>query len=100
MKIHMLILGLMIAVLMAGCGSSDKNDSFGTSSSNYVLTAGKSSSNYVLTAWNDLGMHCMDGNDFSVFSILPPYNNLHAQLKKKNGDLVTRGVTITFESTT
>ena len=22
--------------------------------------------------WNDLGMHCMDG-DTSVFSILPPY---------------------------
>ncbi|MCB4752345.1 MAG: hypothetical protein LGB03_05725, partial [Sulfurovum sp.] len=105
MKIYMLILGLMIAVLMAGCESSDKNDSFGTSSSNYLLATEKgssatSSSNYVLTAWNDLGMHCMDGNDFSVFSILPPYNNLHAQLKKKNGDLVTRGVTITFESTT
>ena len=54
---------------------------------------------YMLTAWNDLGMHCMDGNDFSVFSILPPYNNLHAQLKDKNGDLVTSGVTITYEST-
>ena len=54
---------------------------------------------YMLTAWNDLGMHCMDGNDFSVFSVLPPYNNLHAQLKDKNGDLVTSGVTITYEST-
>ncbi len=27
--------------------------------------------------WNDLGMHCMDGTDFSVFSILPPYNTSH-----------------------
>ena len=54
---------------------------------------------YMLTAWNDLGMHCMDGNDFSVFSVLPPYNNLHAQLKDKNGDLITSGVTITYEST-
>ncbi|MBD3800982.1 MAG: hypothetical protein IE886_05935, partial [Campylobacterales bacterium] len=35
---------------------------------------------YTLLAWNDLGMHCMDGKDFSVFSILPPYNNLNAQL--------------------
>ncbi len=35
---------------------------------------------YTLLAWNDLGMHCMDGKDFSVFSILPPYNNLQAQL--------------------
>ncbi len=53
---------------------------------------------YMLTAWNDLGMHCMDGNDFSVFSILPPYNNLHAQLKDKNGGLVTSGVTVTYEA--
>jgi hypothetical protein len=58
-----------------------------------------SSNKYMLTAWNDLGMHCMDGNDFSVFSVLPPYNNLHAQLKDKNGDLITSGVTITYEST-
>ena len=54
---------------------------------------------YMLTAWNDLGMHCMDGNDFSVFSVLPPFNNLHAQIKDKNGDLVTSGITITYEST-
>lgn len=32
-----------------------------------------------LIGWNDLGMHCMDP-DFSVFSILPPFNNLNAQL--------------------
>ena len=51
---------------------------------------------YMLTAWNDLGMHCMDGNDFSVFSVLPPYNNLHAQLKNKNGGIITSGVTLTY----
>ena len=53
---------------------------------------------YMLTAWNDLGMHCMDGNDYSVFSVLPPYNNLHAQIKDKNGDLITSGITMTYES--
>ena len=58
------------------------------------------SKGYMLTAWNDLGMHCMDGNDFSVWSILPPFNNLHAQLKDKNGGLVTTGVTLTYEATT
>jgi len=58
------------------------------------------SNGYMLTAWNDLGMHCMDGNDFSVWSVLPPYNNLHAQLKDKNGGLVTSGVILTYEATT
>jgi hypothetical protein len=56
---------------------------------------------YTLVAWNDLGMHCMDGNDYSVFSILPPYNNLHAHLISKDatsGKSVTSGVTLTYEA--
>lgn len=35
---------------------------------------------YTLLAWSELGMHCMDGKDYSVFSVLPPYNTIHAQL--------------------
>jgi len=54
---------------------------------------------YTLLAWNDLGMHCVDGKDYSVFSILPPYNNLHAQLvNSAKGGLVTTGVTLTYEA--
>jgi hypothetical protein len=50
--------------------------------------------------WNDLGMHCLDA-DYSVFSILPPYNNLHAQVvDTTNNKLVTSGVSVTFEATT
>ncbi len=54
---------------------------------------------YVLTAWNDLGMHCMD-SDYGVFAILPPYNNLHAQLKAKSGGLVTSGVVLEYQAAT
>ncbi|OAI14173.1 cell surface receptor IPT/TIG domain-containing protein [Methylomonas lenta] len=36
-------------------------------------------SNFKILANNDLGMHCVD-DDFSVFSILPPYNVLNAQV--------------------
>lgn len=39
---------------------------------------------YQIFAVNDLGMHCMDG-DYSVFSILPPFNNQHAQVINKAG---------------
>lgn len=56
---------------------------------------------YTLVAWNDLGMHCVDGKDYSVFSILPPYNNLHAHLINKDftsGKNITSGVTITYEA--
>jgi hypothetical protein len=29
---------------------------------------------YTLLAWNNLGMHCYAGSDYSIFSILPPLN--------------------------
>lgn len=45
-------------------------------------------------------MHCVDGVDYSIMSILPPYNNLHAQLVNKGTNKqVTSGVTITYEAT-
>jgi hypothetical protein len=42
-----------------------------------------------LLGWNNLGMHCMD-SDYSVFSVLPPYNTIEAQLIV-GGKLVTNG---------
>ena len=54
---------------------------------------------YTLLAWNDLGMHCVDGKDYSVFSILPPYNNLHAQLvNTATGQAVSGNVTLSYEA--
>lgn len=52
-----------------------------------------------VVGWNDLGMHCMDGLDFSVFSILPPFNNIHAHAIV-NGVLVkdTNSYTLTYEA--
>lgn len=70
----------------------------GTGGGTGGTTGGASGSSYTLMAWNDLGMHCMDG-DYSVFSILPPFNNLHAQLvDSSNNKLVTSGVTLTYEA--
>lgn len=64
-------------------------------------TTGTGNGLYTLVAWNDLGMHCVDGKDYSIFSILPPYNNLHAHLISKNatnGKNITSGVTLTYEA--
>ncbi len=51
-----------------------------------------------LVGWNNLGMHCMD-SDYSVFSVLPPYNTLEAQLIV-GGKLVTNatGYTVTYQA--
>lgn len=48
--------------------------------------------------WNNLGMHCMD-SDYSVFSILPPYNTVEAQLIV-GGRLVTNaaGYSVTYQA--
>ncbi len=91
-KIHSL--GLVVALfLLVSCYDED----------DYLVAPAGSTveykNQYMLTAWNDLGMHCMDGDDFSVFSISPPYNNLHAQLKDRHGKLISSGVTVTYEST-
>ena len=52
-----------------------------------------------LIGWNNLGMHCMD-DDYSVFSILPPFNTVDAQLINSQGKLVTlgTGITVTYEA--
>ena len=82
-----------------GSEGGTSNDNTTTGSTNTTYNTPNATSAYTLLAWNDLGMHCMDGSDFSVFSILPPYNNLNAQLIKRNGTTnkhVTSGVTITY----
>jgi hypothetical protein len=52
---------------------------------------------YVLLGWNDLGMHCYN-SDFQDIAVLPPYNNLWAQVVKR-GDppmVVTDNIEITY----
>ncbi len=62
--------------------------------------SGPQASAYTLVAWSELGMHCIDGKDYSIFSVLPPYNVIHAQLLKKGEPPVpvTSGVTITYQA--
>jgi hypothetical protein len=48
-------------------------------------------------AYNDLGMHCM-GQDNSELMILPPYNNLHAQVVRRGGEprIISSGITVKY----
>src|SRR5512135_2365567 len=54
-----------------------------------VLALATHGASATLLGWNNLGMHCMD-SDYSVFSILPPYNTIEGQLIV-GGHLVTNG---------
>lgn len=65
-----------------------------------VTVVAATAGNYTLLAWNNLGMHCVDGIDYSVFSILPPLNTVNAQLvNKATGQQVSSGVTLTYLAT-
>jgi len=44
-----------------------------------LLAASLQAQQYILIGWNDLGMHCSN-KDFSKLVVLPPYNNIHAQV--------------------
>lgn len=103
MKIVMKVLVYSAFVLiLTACGSSgnDFDDKTEIVSQNPDSDSQLKNS-YTLLAWNDLGMHCMDGDDYSVFTILPPFNTLNAQLiKKGNGkaEKITKDVTISYEA--
>ncbi len=64
-----------------------------------LISANSTAQQYVLLGWNDLGMHCSN-MDFSKMAILPPYNNVYAQLIKKqagqNPQIVTTGFNIEY----
>ncbi|MEZ5352043.1 MAG: hypothetical protein R2762_05355 [Bryobacteraceae bacterium] len=63
-------------------------------------SSGGSGGQWRVVGWNDLGMHCMDGKDYSIYSILPPFNTFHAQVVDGSGRLVKDGsmAQVTFES--
>jgi hypothetical protein len=68
-------------------------------SSLVVLSSSASGQEYILLGWNDLGMHCSNKN-FSKVVVLPPYNNVHAQLiLKQPGEfpqILTTGYTVEY----
>jgi hypothetical protein len=56
--------------------------------------------NYVIISWNDLGMHCAN-QDFQNICVLPPYNNLKAQVILKGSEttlpqLITNGMSVNY----
>jgi hypothetical protein len=76
-SINTILTSTVFALTLAACGGGgDDDDGDGATSSptNPDITA-----SHQVLAFNDLGMHCAD-LDYSVFSILPPYNVLHAQV--------------------
>jgi hypothetical protein len=67
----------------------------------FIDSSSDETTGYIVIAWNDLGMHC-NSTDYSTFAILPPGNNLRAQVIKigsdgEDPDIVTEGIRVTYE---
>jgi hypothetical protein len=76
---------LLTCTLLAvtGCGGGSGGSSLGASDDEGGGGSGGGgtlqAASFRILATNDLGMHCVDA-DFSVFSILPPFNVVNAQV--------------------
>lgn len=98
------LLTLLCTVLVLSLGGYHRSIAASPPQSNPAevrAPAPASTAGYALMAWSELGMHCIDGKDYSIFSVLPPYNVIHAQLIQKNDPptVINTGVTITYQST-
>lgn len=77
-----LLLGAVLA--LAGCGGGGGSGESDTGGSTGGSVSGLPPA-YKILATNDLGMHCVDA-DFSVFSMLPPYNVVNAQVVRTDSN--------------
>ncbi len=67
----------------------------------FVMSSTLFAQKYIIIGWNDLGMHCSN-KDFSTLAILPPYNNIYAQVIQvgdadHNPQIVTNNIRVTYE---
>jgi hypothetical protein len=103
-RLLILIAALTLPALSLGSGKASPSGAdrgTGNTISLPASTGAPAAPAYALMAWSELGMHCIDGKDYSVFSVLPPYNIIHAQLLKKGEPpvAITSGVTISYLAT-
>jgi len=79
---------MLVTLSLAACGGGGSGGSGGGGTGGGNNGGGQGGGGVPATAYrilanNDLGMHCVDA-DFSVFTILPPYNVVNAQVIRTN----------------
>ena len=86
MRNRMILLLTLLSFLSAcgGGGGGSSSDGSGGDGGGGGTPPPPTASTVVLAA-NDLGMHCMD-REFSIFSILPPFNVVNAQVVGHDAD--------------
>ena len=74
-------------LLLAACSGGGSGGSGGDDQQNAPSLGDDTNivTDTVVLAFNDLGMHCLD-REFSIFSILPPFNVVNAQVIVQDGN--------------
>jgi len=104
-RLTIIVVSLFVLSFTFGAGQTLPGTNPGTMSPPHSTSAlvnpAATTTTYSLVAWGELGMHCIDGKDYSIFSVLPPYNVIHAQLYKRAEPpvAITSGVKITYQAT-
>ena len=77
---------ILLMLLLVACSGGGSGDSGGGDQQNAPSSESNTNvgTDTALLAFNDLGMHCVD-REFSIFSILPPFNVVNAQLVTQDG---------------
>ena len=85
-KLQTLIAGLFLSLFLisASCADEDEEGAQDSGDTSPSVDSGPlpKGGDYRVMAANDLGMHCAD-LDYQIFSILPPFNVIHAQLLRR-----------------
>ena len=97
----LLSVGILLLVMMVLLGTDGANASDPVPAQFVAVEAAADTAadagDYVVLSWNDLGMHCYN-QDFQDLAVLPPYNNLWAQVIRKGDppEIITDGVTVEY----
>lgn len=86
---------LLVVASSATAGQAAATPKFATAPADEILVGST-----IMVSWNDLGMHCMN-KVHANFSVLPPYNNLFAQVIRRGGAgtppaILTTGVSVEY----
>lgn len=94
MRQHRLLSPPAAVLALVGLGSCGPLDPAPEPISVDSIAAATTPQYRVLVA-NDLGMHCYD-SDYSVLSLLPPFNNLHAQVVDRTNQALLTSAQVTL----
>lgn len=85
------LLVLVLAGFLTACSPTSENGGV------TPVDIPAASMSYIVLAWNDLGMHCLNPT-YDKEVLLPPYNNIWAQVIKRGNppEIVTTGVTLEY----